>query len=232
MAILRSLPRHQLDDPRSSARWPKATTAAWAVTVAGALGSAVIATGLTALVARNPLYFGTAVRDVLAVARAGDPLVYYTGWVTQLGVLGWISAAAAGVLAGAVARRRGRRREGALLVIAGLVSAAMGTDDLMMFHDSALPHLLGLPEQVTMGALGLMALGWGAAFARDLLRGAWWPLLFLAGAWFGHSLVAEEVGGLLFHEEASKAAAIACWTAWLWARSWTALTATTTSSPT
>ena len=186
--------------------------------------SALVAVGVTLLVARNPLYFGTAVRDVLAVATAGDPLVFYAGWVTQVGVFGWIGAATAGVLAGGVLRSGGRRREGNLLLLGGLVSAAMGADDLMMFHDSALLRL-GVPEQVTMGVLGLAALTWGLRYARDLLRGAPAVLLVLAALWFGHSLVADEVGGLVLHEEATKAAAICCWTAWFWMRSWAALTA-------
>ncbi|NAZ73999.1 hypothetical protein GTQ99_00950 [Kineococcus sp. T13] len=211
-------PRPHAVGVRPSSRAQRVAVAATAVL------SALVAVGLTLLVARNPVYFGTAVRDVLAVATAGDPLVFYTGWVTQVGVFGWICAAAAGILAGSVARSSGRRREGNLLVLGGLVSAAMGVDDLMMFHDSALLRL-GVPEQVTMGVLGLAALTWGLSYARDLLRGAPAVLLVLAALWFGHSLVADEVGGLLLHEEATKAAAICCWTAWFWMRSWAALTA-------
>lgn len=190
---------------------------AWWVVVVVAVVSAGVAAALTALLAADAERFGPAVRDVLAVARAGDPLPYYTGWVTGLGVVGWIASAAAGVLGGALSRRSGDRAGGRALVLGGLVSAAMGADDLFMFHDGVLRER-GVPELVTMGVLAAAALAWGLTHLRVLLRGREAVLLVLAGAWFAHSLVVEEVGGLLVHEEASKAAAIVCWTAWFWLR--------------
>lgn len=207
--------------PVADRRLPAGAVPWWVLTVVAA-GSLVVAVGLTAALAWDVERTGPAVRDVLAVARAGDPLPYYTGWVTGLGVVGWISAATAGVCGGALARRTGDRTAGRALVLGGLVSAVMGVDDLLMLHDGVLREK-GVPELVTMGVLAAAALAWGLTHVRVLLRGGEAVLLVLAGAWFAHSLVVEEVGGLLFHEEASKAAAIACWTAWFWVRAVRAL---------
>jgi len=197
-------------------------TVPWWVLAAVAALSLAVASGLTAALAWDASRVGPAVRDVLAVARAGDPLPYYTGWVTGLGVVGWISAAAAGVCGGALTWRTGDRTTGRALVLGGVVSAAMGVDDLFMFHDGVLRER-GVPELVTMGLLAAAALVWGLTHRRVLLRGDEAVLLVLAGAWFAHSLLVEELGGLLFHEEASKAAAILCWTAWFWVRAVRAL---------
>lgn len=188
----------------------------WCVAAVGAL-SLAIATVITLVLASDTARFGPAVRDALSVARGGGPLPWYTAWVTALGVVGWFTAAATGVLAGVLARRLGRRAVGRALVLGGLVSAAMGADDLFMFHDGVLVEK-GVPEGVTVGVLVAAAALWGLTHLRILLTGREATLLVLAGAWFAHSLIVEEIGGLFFHEEASKAAAILCWTLWFWAR--------------
>lgn len=189
----------------------------WWLLGAVAVCSVGIAASVTEVLAVDTERFGPAVRDVLSVARAGDPLPFYTGWVTGLGVVGWFTSAATGVFAGALARRCGERTAGRALVLGGLVSAAMGADDLFMFHDGVLVER-GVPELVTLGVLGLAAVIWGLTHLRVLFAGSEAVLLILAAAWFAHSFLAEEVGGLYFHEEASKAAAIACWTVWFWVR--------------
>ncbi|MGJ9421318.1 hypothetical protein [Aeromicrobium sp. CF3.5] len=181
-----------------------------------------VAVGVTAVLAIDTVRFGPAVRDVLSVARAGDPLPFYTGWLTGLGVVGWISAATTGVFAGALLWRCGERRAGRALVLGGLVSAAMGADDLFMFHDGVLAER-GVPEWVTLVVLGAAAALWGLTHVRVLLSGREAVLLVLAGVWFAHSLIVEVVEGLYFHEEASKAAAIVCWTVWFWVRAVRAL---------
>lgn len=194
----------------------------WWVLASVVVVSAGIAASLTALLAVDAGRFSPLVRDVLAVARARDPLPYYTGWVTGLGVVGWISAATTGVFTGALSWRCGDRTTGRALVLGGLVSAAMGADDLLMFHDGVLAER-GVPELVTMGVLAAAAVAWGATHLRVLLSGGEAVLLVAAGVWFAHSLLVEELGGLVFHEEASKAAAIACWTVWFWVRAVRAL---------
>lgn len=188
----------------------------WSVATVGVL-SLAIATTITLVLAADTVRFGPAVRDALSVARGGGPLPWYTAWVTALGVVGWFTAATAGLLAGTLARRLGRRAIGRALVLGGIVSAAMGADDLFMFHDGVLVEK-GVPEGVTVGILVTAAALWGLTHLRILLTGREAVLLVLAGTWFAHSLVVEEVGGLFFHEEASKAAAIFCWTLWFAAR--------------
>ncbi len=194
----------------------------WWVLGGVAVISMGIAVSLTMVIAYDTVRFGPAVRDVLSVARAGDPLPFYTGWVTGLGVVGWISSATTGVFAGALAWRCGQRTAGRALVLGGLVSAAMGADDLFMFHDGVLAER-GYPEWWTLAVLGTAAAVWGLTHLRVLLVGREAVLLVLAAAWFAHSLVVEVMEGLYFHEEASKAAAIACWTVWFWLRAARAL---------
>ncbi len=176
--------------------------------------SVAAAAALTVVIGLEPEWYGVAVRDVLAVARAGDPLTFYAGWVTYLGALGWFAAATAGVLTGLVLRGRAPRRRTSLLLWGGLVSLAMGVDDLFMFHDGVLAWQ-GVPEEATMAALGLAAAVWALTFLGSWARELTGLLLVAAGAWFAHSVLVDVLDvSLLVHEEASKLAAVLCWTAW------------------
>ncbi|PPK97995.1 hypothetical protein CLV92_102146 [Kineococcus xinjiangensis] len=190
------------------------------LTLVAAVASTAIAVLLSAVIQSNPAYFTAAVRDVLAVARSGDQLPFFTGYVTFAGCVGWIAAAAAAVLAGWVALRRGSRRAGGLLLGVGGLSAILAADDLFMLHDGPLGGQI--PEQAIMGTWVVLAGVWALTFRRELLADRTLPLLALAGVWFAHSFLADAVpavGAMWLHEESTKFAAILCWFLWVWLRS-------------
>ena len=78
-----------------------------------------------------------AVRDVAAVARDGLPLPFYTGWISNIGCVGWFASAAALLVCAHICVRRGRRRAAVYTGGAGVFSLLLGADDLFMLHDGA-----------------------------------------------------------------------------------------------
>ena len=183
------------------------------VTAALSLGAAA---AVTIALRLEPLYV-VAVRDPLAVAQSGDPLPYFTGWLTYAGATLWFASAAVALFAGRTALGRGDRRGGLLLLGFAVVSAVLATDDLFMLHDGMLARYAS--EQAVMGAWAGLALAWALVFWRDLLADVDLPVLALSGALFAHSLLADVAGDLLLHEESTKFAATLCWAVWAWRRS-------------
>jgi hypothetical protein len=94
-----------------------------------------------------------------------DPAAYmdfpfYIGVFSNLGVLGWWSAAATALLAAALLRADPAARS--VLFWGGILSAALAIDDLFLLHEEALPRFAGLPEDalVALHALATLAYLW------------------------------------------------------------------------
>lgn len=82
------------------------------------------------------------VRDPAAVAN----VPFYTGFVSNVGVLGWVVAAAILLFAAAVLKRRSASAERvAFLRRVGAVTAVLALDDLFMIHDGLGPDVFGIP---------------------------------------------------------------------------------------
>ena len=192
------------------ARWD------WRVLGVTAVVSLAAAVAVTVALRLEPLYV-VAVRDPLAVAQSGDPLPYFTGWLTYAGATLWFASAALALLAGRASLGRGQRRAGLLLLGFSFVSAVLATDDLFMLHDGVLARFAS--EEAVMGTWAVLALAWGLVFRRDLLADVDLPVLALSAALFAHSLVADVAGDLFLHEESTKFAATLCWAVWAWRRS-------------
>lgn len=142
---------------------------------------------------------------------------FHLAFFSNIGALGWWTAAVACALAALVLRpdRTGRR---AAVAYGGALSAAMGLDDLLLVHDAIAPQVLGIPEDVAVAALGaaLLAYLWRhRAFHRAMSTG----LLVAAVALFGAS-AAVDAGRLDDHalaviaEDATKLAGICAWAAY------------------
>jgi hypothetical protein len=187
----------------------------WRAFAALAIVSAAVAFGLTAALDLNPA-LRWAVRDVGAVAADGLPLVFFTGWISNLGVLGWFATATAGILAARVSYRHGERRAAAYTGGAGAIALLLGIDDLFMLHDGAIAS----GEEALLLLWLTLVLTWTVIFFRELIRDELLPVLVLAGAFFAHAVVADVLPRdvpTLLHEDASKLAAIILLTAWSWA---------------
>ena len=156
-----------------------------------------------------------AVRDVAAVARDGLALPFYTGWISNVGFVGWFASAAALLVCAHICVREGRRRSAAYTGGAGVFSLLLGADDLFMLHDGA----IGTGEEVLLLLWLLLGLTWAVSLRHELGHDPNLPLLVLASAMFGHSVITDLTtsGMLVFHEDATKLAGIVVWTAWAWA---------------
>jgi cellobiose-specific phosphotransferase system component IIC len=90
-------------------------------------------------------------RDPIVVLRGR----FGTGVVSNLGVLLWLSAAAATTFAGAVLLRSGRAA-GRPLLAAGVLTGILAFDDLFLWHE-ALDQKAGIPDPATYAVYGLAA---------------------------------------------------------------------------
>lgn len=156
-----------------------------------------------------------AVRDVAAVARDGVALPFYTGWISNIGFVGWFASAAALLLCAHICVRQGRRRTAAYTGGAGVFSLLLGADDLFMLHDGA----IGTGEEVLLLLWLLLGVTWAVSFRHELGQDPNLPLLLLTAAMFVHSVITDLTtsGMLVVHEDATKLAGIMVWTAWAWA---------------
>lgn len=171
------------------------------------------------LVVVLPLAYGppdalALVRDPLGVAREGDALPTYVGWLSGAGILLW--AAAAGVLALAAWVRLRDRRDLALSYAAvGLLTAVLAVDDILLMHDAVLPNLFGIPEAVTQSAEGAAGVLWLVLAWRVLRFDPTLPVLVMALALLGASVLDDVAHvDLGVHEEALKLGGIVLWALW------------------
>lgn len=150
-----------------------------------------------------------------------DPMAYlhqafYVGFFSNLGVLGWWTAAVACLLAALVLR--GRSQDSSALAYGGVLSAVLGLDDLLMLHEQVLPGHLGLPEVVTFACYGLATL-WYLWRFHSFHRAVEPGLLGTALVLFGVSVMLDVTNILpgpagMVVEDGSKFTAICVWAAY------------------
>lgn len=142
----------------------------------------------------------------------------YVGWMASLGSAVWLVGAVAGVLAGAVLLRAGRRAPGRFLLELGAYTVALVADDLFLLHESVYPAV-GLPEEAVALAYGLVVL---VLLHRHLpqVRAHDGLLLLLAvGLWvasIGFDVL-QETWGVHLHllEDGSKLVGLVLWSTFL-----------------
>lgn len=128
------------------------------------------------------VFVGAAVLDHPVTDFLQDPIArlggrYTIGILSTFGGALWCWAGAAAALAGAVLLRAGRAA-GPPLLAAGLLTAALGVDDLLLVHE-ALDTKFGIPEPASFVAYGLLGV-WVAYAYRDYWRRAEFLLAVLA----------------------------------------------------
>jgi len=147
---------------------------------------------------------------------SGEP--WYTGVVSDIGVLGWASATVTALWGGWVAHQTGRPTAARFLRAAAVVSVVLLADDLLQLHADLL-RSTGLPKPLRQLLIVLPAVAWLVRYAADIARTRWIVLVgALAG--FGASLVAD---GLLapgsttglFLEDGAKLLGVLAWTQYL-----------------
>ncbi|RBY75208.1 hypothetical protein DQ239_17930 [Blastococcus sp. TF02-09] len=152
-------------------------------------------------------------------------------WTGALGLLGGVTMVAAGAVAvaialGGVAPDRGARADvRALLRDVGLLTVALGADDLLQLHEAVVPALTGLPEKVVFAGY-LFAAAAIAVGHRAVLRRLLTPTAALALCWLATSVAIDVLDpGLRWHawtEDSMKLLGLAGWSVTVvsWALSW------------
>ncbi len=150
-------------------------------------------------------------RDPMAVAR--DPELccdYYSGAVSNLGILLWAAAAAIAAFAASLTSAKDMRR---FFIATSAVTAFLMIDDLFMLHEEALPGI-GAPEPVVYAFYLAGAAIYGAVYSRRILAGRA-ALAILAALAMAASLIEDQTKLLWpihdFVEDGAKLGAIYCW---------------------
>lgn len=80
--------------------------------------------------------FGELTRDPVAIA--GDPP--YTGFLSQIGIFGWAAAAAVCLFSAQAVSGVSPRQSREFLVVSGMLTLALGLDDVFLIHEVLFPH--------------------------------------------------------------------------------------------
>ncbi len=149
--------------------------------------------------------------DPMAIAR--DPArccAFYSGAVSNLGVVLWAAAAAVAAFAAWLVRDP---REGRFFVATAALTAVLMVDDLFMLHEEALPDL-GVPEPVVYGVYLAMAGVYGLVYFRKILS-ARAALAIMAALAMAASVIEDQTKLLWpihgFVEDGAKLGGIYCW---------------------
>lgn len=149
-----------------------------------------------------------------------DPVIamgapFYLGFLSNVGVLMWTSAASVLLFAYWLHRRRGADRLwGRFLLCSGLFIAWLGLDDLFVLHDHVFSKHLSIGEPVTGALYASAAIVYVVAFARVIRQSAWLVLgaalgllaASLASEWLPDTLPAKPLW-----EDALKLLGIGAW---------------------
>lgn len=120
-------------------------------------------------------------------------LPWYTGLVSQLGVVCWAIAATVAGCGGFVASLVARRGAARFLISGGALGVLLLLDDLFQLHAVLLPRWLGIPKQAIVAGYGVAAAAWIIANRAELLRTRL-HLLAASALAFGTSVGADVVG--------------------------------------
>jgi hypothetical protein len=184
--------------------------------------------GIVALVVRlEGVTYGLLTRDPVSVAE----LPFYTGFLSNVGVLLWAAAATVCIFSATVSRPlQGAPQMRSFLIASGFVSLWLGLDDVFVFHETAFPIYLGLPESVTLAVYAVVLLAYLLVFFRTLLSTDY-VLFVMAGVFFALSVALDMLDPLralgdYFVEDSAKLTGIVSWFAYFWSTGAAALRGT------
>ena len=95
---------------------------------------------------------------------------WYTGLVTNIGILGWTVAATAAFAGAAICRMGARSGASRFLFSGGLVTTVLLVDDLLHLHAIAIPSGLGIPSVVVVSALTGLVICWLGGHFHEVRR--------------------------------------------------------------
>lgn len=151
------------------------------------------------------------VLDPMAIAQ--DPArccAFYSGAVSNLGIILWASAAAIAIFAACAGAATTDRT---FLLATAAFTAILMVDDLFMLHEDALPSL-GVPELAVMGGYLGVAAAYGLTFFKKIVAGRA-ALALLAAGLMAASVIEDQTKILWpIHdliEDGAKFTGIYCW---------------------
>lgn len=95
--------------------------------------------------------FGELTRDPVAIA--GDPP--YTGFLSQIGIFCWAAAAAICLFSAQAVSRVSARQPKEFLMVSGILSLALGLDDVFLIHEMFFPYFGILQNAIVLGYAGV-----------------------------------------------------------------------------
>lgn len=142
---------------------------------------------LVILKLQNRISVQTLTRDVSAVANAP----FYSGAISNLGVLVWGAAVAITWFSFSLLREIGVNKEFSrfFLFSSGLTSILL-LDDLFLVHEQVFPKYLNVPEKLVFVGYGIIILLYLVKFRKTILKTDF-LLLILAFGFFGLSVVID-----------------------------------------
>lgn len=148
-------------------------------------------------------------------AAAGMP--WFTGLISNLGVLAWTLGAVAAAGAAHIAHLGQRFRAAMFLRHAAVVGALLTFDDLFQLHASVFPKVFGVPKAAVLFIYGLGVAVWALTHAAEIVRTRW-GLLFAAGVGISLSVAVDQVSlgqdWALLAEDGAKFLGILAWAAY------------------
>lgn len=186
------------------------------------LGTAALVAAFLGLGALLHQPFGLFSRDAAAVLHGP----WYVSWLSHLVSLVWNVAAALALFVSAVLSRAGRSQGFRLLLAGGLITEAMGLDDLLLIHEGA-SKVLGVSESLAYGVYGVLVVAFALAFRRrlgaavGLVGGA--LTFWVASA--GVDLVADQGDVSFVAEDGLKILGVALWVVMLARLTWAEIAA-------
>lgn len=168
-----------MTERRSGPSWRSGFRPLVPLTVLWLLGSAFLVT----MVRQNGIPYA----DLLLDPAQFDRRPWYTGLISNLGVLGWAVAAVAAGGGGWLAGIGGRDQAGQLLRGGSLLSGLLLLDDLFQFH-IIVPKTLGAPKMAFYGLYAGLGTAWAYSNRSEFSRTRWHllvaALLALGGSAF------------------------------------------------
>ncbi|MDX5481695.1 MAG: hypothetical protein LPK07_08415 [Hymenobacteraceae bacterium] len=172
------------------------------------------------IVVFSNLYHGIPFRNLMDEPVLVGDVPYYTGFISNVGVLFWGAAAAVCLFCWALFRRFATERSFAnFLLYFGLLSVLLLLDDLLLLHEHIFYNRLGIPEGVTYVIYATLLLTGLLAFRNEILET---PFLLLLIA-FGFLALSVFIDGIepfvesyvgewrIFYEDGLKLLGIAGW---------------------
>lgn len=95
---------------------------------------------------------------------------WYTGALSNLGILIWTTGIAMAAAGAWVARRTNRPAAAEFLLIGAIATLVLLVDDVFQFHSGLLKRSLGVPKQIAQLAVVLPAIVWIIKYRDDILR--------------------------------------------------------------